>query len=306
MITRVTGRDFKGLTFNDQLGRFTLLVGPNGSGKSARTQAITLAVMGYIPGGAKQNAEILGAYGTRDTMVVGIDTGMLFERGFVRSASGSVAQGYKVGGEKKNEAGFMTALALNGNPKIVDVSLFMGLSDQKKVDAIFSLYPPAGDIRGIQADIDSAKAQISVLTAKKKSSEESAARLKASRPDVPPGSLAETTAKIAGFITQLEEAQGALVKAKVKAAEEAATKRAEEEAARKAEKAPEPEKAPPAVQAAPAAQPAPAVQEPTRRPPPFCVIAAVEEIIKTMDRAGCQACAAKLMANSIIKKLREV
>ena len=241
MITKVTGKDFKGLTFEQPLGRLNLLVGPNGSGKSARTQALILAVMGYIPGGAKKNAEILDSYGTTDTMVVGFEASeikgghipILLERGFVRSGA-SVSQGYKVSGAKVKEGDFMKSLALHGDPRIVDISAFMELSDQKKIDAVFSLYPPAGDVNKIQGEIDSTREKINTLVAKARTSEAAAARLVAAKPPLPAGTLADVTGKIAETAESLRLARKELVDAQVaegaRLAKEKAEKKAEEDA----------------------------------------------------------------------------
>ena len=235
MITKVIGKDFKGLTFEQPLGRLNLLVGPNGSGKSARTQALILAVMGYIPGGAKKNAEILGADGTEDTMVVGFEADVLFERAFVLS-KGAVSQGYKIAGGRVKEGEFQKSLGLHGNPKIVDISAFMELSDQKKIDAVFSLYPPAGDVNKIQGEIDGLKEKINTLNAKAKTSEAAAARLVAAKPPLPAGTLADVTGKIETISHDLVIAREELSAAKQAEAARIATEKAEKKAAEDAEK----------------------------------------------------------------------
>jgi energy-coupling factor transporter ATP-binding protein EcfA2 len=239
MITKCIGRDFKGLSFEQPLGRLNLFIGPNGSGKSARTQALILAVMGYIPGGAKKNAEILGAYGTEDTMVVGFEADVLFERGFVRSG-GAVSPGYQSAGGRVKEGEFQKSMALHGNPRIVDVSAFMELSDQKKIDAVFSLYPPAGDITKIQGEIDSAKEKINGLVQKAKTSEAAAARLVAAKPPLPAGTLADVTGKLVETAESLRVARKELVDAQVaegaRLAKEKAEKKAAEDALKLKEK----------------------------------------------------------------------
>ena len=231
MISKVEGRNFKGLTFSQPLGRLNLFVGPNGSGKSARTQALILGIMGYIPGGAKKNAEILEAYGSDNTMVVGFEAGALLERGFVRAESGSVAQGYKVAGAKVKETDFIKALALHGDPKIVDISAFMDLSDQKKIDAIFALYPPAGDVGKIQANIDSTKTKINELEGRARSAENAAAALLQNKPQLPPGTLAETTGKIEETTQALADARAKLSLAEQAESARIATEKAEKKAA---------------------------------------------------------------------------
>ena len=237
MITKITGRDFKGLTFSQPLGRLNLFIGPNGSGKSARTQSLILAVTGYIPGGAKKNAEILGTYGTEDTMVIGFETeGVLLSRGFVRSSSGTVSQWYKMAVVPAKEGEFLKAMAKYGDPKIVDISAFMDLSDQKKIDAVFSLYPPAGDITKIQAEIDSAREKTNTLMARSRTSEAAAARLVAAKPPLPAGTLADVTGKIVETAESLRLARQALVDAQVAEGARLAKEKAEKKAAEEAEK----------------------------------------------------------------------
>ena len=332
MITKVVARAFKGLTFEQKLGRFTILLGSIGSGKSARSQALTLALMGYIPGGAKQNAEILSAYGTGDTMVVGFETdkapGVLLERGFVKSQKG-VSQGYKIGGEPAKEVAFITALAKIGSPTMIDISEFMDLSDQKKIDTIFSLYPPAGDVRKIAVDIASAKETISVLSKKKEGSELAAKRLLSSKPTLPPGTLAETVGEIELLEGQLKEARESLAKIKEQEATDKARldeqARAKAEADKKeadrlaAEKLKEDnERKAKESTVAPVITPVPQSPGPVKYayPPEKIsgapgvsvadVLGSLQAVMDTLKAAGCDACAAKLVLMRELKKYKGV
>ncbi len=353
MISKIVARNFKGLEFVQPLDRLNLFIGPNGSGKSARTQALILAVMGYIPGGAKKNAEILDSYGTEDTMVVGFESGVLLERGFVRSGT-SVSQGYKVAGTKVKEGDFQKALALHGDPKIVDISAFMELSDQKKIDAVFSLYPPAGDVNKIQGEIDSLKEKINGLVQKAKTSEAAAARLVAAKPPLPAGTLADVTGKITETaealrlarkeLVDLQVAEGARLakeKAEKKAAEDALklkekqekqavldAQKAKDETARKererieAEKNDVPLVTDARVEASLAEKPGEMTKEcdrlfgkyPTSEekiPPagwvyPGNVVQSIQVILDALKAAGCQSCAARLVAIREMRKYKEV
>ena len=51
---------------------------------------------------------------------------------------------------RKKKARDVYIQALSGI-KILDLSAFMALSDQKKLDTIFDLYPPADDLKDIDA-----------------------------------------------------------------------------------------------------------------------------------------------------------
>ncbi len=360
MLSKVIARDFKGLSFEQPLGRLNLLVGPNGSGKSARTQALILAVMGYIPGGAKKNAEILDSYGTEDTMIVGFETSvilndpipLLLERGFVRSGAGTVSQGYKIAGGRVKEGEFLKSLALHGNPKIVDISAFMELSDQKKIDAVFSLYPPAGDVNKIQGEIDSLKEKINTLNAKAKTSEAAAARLVAAKPPLPAGTLADVTGQIEttnhdlviareelSAAKQAEAARVAKEKAEKQAAEAAAQLKARQEKDRLAKEAKDeadrkererieagkkdvPLVTDEQVLASLADRPGEMTKEcdrlfgkyPTSEekiPPagwvyPGNVVQSIQAILDALNAAGCQSCAARLVAIREMRKYKEV
>lgn len=153
MISKIFATDFKGRSFEQPLDRLAIILGPNGSGKSARSQALQLAVMGFIPGGAKTNPEILDAFGSADRLVVGFEAGgYRFERGFGRSGSGTVNQGFRVNGSRASKEFFAQALGQVGAPKVIDISAFLALSDQKKLDAIFDLFPPEGDPLKVQLE----------------------------------------------------------------------------------------------------------------------------------------------------------
>ena len=225
MISKVTATGFKGCDFEQDLSERTLFVGQNGAGKSARSQALQLAVNGGVIGAGKTNDDILSTFGEGDKLVVGveIDGKYLFQRGFVRGPSGSVSQGYKAGGVKVSKDYFMKALGESGAPVVLNVAEFMALSDQKKIEALFQLYPPAGDVGAVQGKIDATKERINTLASKVKTSEQAAARIVASKTQIqiPAGTLAEVDAQITMLETELKEAQENLSTIR---AEEAAAK----------------------------------------------------------------------------------
>lgn len=245
MITQVTGENIKGLSFVQDLDQTTLLLGNNGTGKSARIQALVLALTGYIPGGGKTNAEILASYGSGDRLVVGVRIdGRLFERGFVRKGK-TVSQGFKVGGRPAKADEFSIALGQAGAPKAVNVADFVSLSDQKKIDVVFDLYPPEADVSKIVRKIEETKARINTLTAKAAAKEAAAATLVAARAEMklPPGTLAEVyfavkdaEGQLAGARQQLLDAEIEEAREKGAAQEKENAEKALKEAAEKAEK----------------------------------------------------------------------
>lgn len=220
MITAVLAENIKGLSFQQPLGRLTLVLGPNGSGKSARVQALQLAVMGFIPGGEKKNQEILAAYSSADKMVVGFQTEKYkFERGFVKGVGGSVAQGFKVNGSRASKEFFLQALGEGGVPKVVDLSAFFALSDPKKLDMIFSLFPPVEDPLKLQLEIDRTREGVNSLAARVKDSEGALARLASTRGEIslPAGTLADINGRIEENAKRVVELRGEIAKADAEA-----------------------------------------------------------------------------------------
>lgn len=217
MITQVKAEGFKGQTFVQDLDESTLLIGPNGAGKSARTQALTLALLGYIPGSGKTNAEILDTFGSGDELTVGVTVGnKIFERGYFRTKAG-VSQGFKFNGKKVSKDVFTSFLAKSGGPTAIDIGVFMGLSDQKKIDFIFDLYPSEQDLSKLIFEIEKTREGINALTQKAKSTEDAAARLAASRASMqlPTGTMAELQAQEKLLDQQLSNAREELEQARI-------------------------------------------------------------------------------------------
>jgi energy-coupling factor transporter ATP-binding protein EcfA2 len=234
MITSVKGENIKGLTFEQPLGRLTLILGPNGAGKSVRKDALLLALMGYIPGSAKKtNPEIFAAYSSSpEKMIVGItlDNGFRLDRGFLKKGN-SITQGYQVNGARSAKEFYYETIGKSGGVKAVDVGAFMDLSDQKKIDMLLELYPPKEDLKGIIDAADKGKVKILEFEQKARAKEDAAAELIASKAalNLPPGTLAEITGEIIRAEAQLEIAQENLTKAReaesgAKAKEEAEAK----------------------------------------------------------------------------------
>lgn len=72
-ITRLSATNFKGGTFEEQLGIVTIFTGPNSACKSARVEALALAVTGYIPGEkpVRSTRDIFDLYGSGNPVTVG-------------------------------------------------------------------------------------------------------------------------------------------------------------------------------------------------------------------------------------------
>ncbi len=201
MITRIYARGFKGMDFDQSLALRTVITGRIGSGKSSRALALALLVTGSLPGTgiAKSNSDILNAVGNGDSLTVGLefDDGVTLERSYKRKKNGAVGCEYRNAGESVPKNLFELELDRRG-VSIADVSAFLALSDAKKVDELFRLFPPAGDVRGLGTAITRAKERISELESAIKGKEQSCRSITESLAslNLPSGSLPEVQATI--------------------------------------------------------------------------------------------------------------
>ena len=329
MIAEVFAQNFKGATFKAPLGGLTLVVGPNGAGKSSRSQAIQLAVLGYVPGTAKRNADIMDAFGGKGQELrvgVTLDSGHKIERRFSRSRSGSVSMETFAGGVKVKADEFARALA---GVAVVDLSVFLGLSDQKKIDELFRLFPPEGDVRSVAEKIEQQTKLLNGLERQEQDATRAVATLQAQRAkiELPAGTLAEKTAEIEQAEAELRQARADLEAERISAARadeqaQAEARQAEQPAPLVPDARPEPRQgeepweaplgygAPPAAvrtslapaqpRSLPQAQPQALAPNPAQPGPDVAAI--LERILATMERAGCSMCAARMVIKSELKK----
>jgi hypothetical protein len=347
MITGVIAKNFKGFEFDQPLGRLTLLVGKNRSGKSSRTQALQLAVNGHLAGVGKREADIVAAFaGKSNYTMVGVRFGkdLVMKRAWVKKEGGGATQSFAMMDAKVNESSYIKTLAINGDPKILNISEFMDLSPQKKIDHLFSLYPPEGDLKSLGAEIDEKKKALNAKESKVRSCEEAAQRLSETKAAValPAGTVPEKDAEISETEKQITEARESL-SGLLREREAAEKKAAEEKAAEEAHKAPAPT-------AAPSVSPFEALvrnrgQAPAKNeggPQTFFALCdkmkesvgsvsgakedhavtpagealsekvlraaegVISRILETMELSGCSVCAAKMVAKVGLAKIREV
>lgn len=91
-LTRITGMNVKGRTFNHALAPLTVLTGENATGKSAVTDAITVAVLGYHPAlGRKAGATMALAPDAARQMEIeaAFSDGTRIRRTFTRTKTGA-------------------------------------------------------------------------------------------------------------------------------------------------------------------------------------------------------------------------
>jgi len=249
MIKAILAKGFKGLEFRQPLGQYNLFIGPNGVGKSARPQALTLSILGYLPSDGKKQAT--------DIFKIHSHNGEPFTVGFVYSPPGitlesTFSRTFKDGtqivacnGKKLKQTEIEKILYQHGDPRIFDLAEFIGMSDQKKIDFIFSLFPPEGDLGKIDEELEKIKNQESALKDKRTAKEILIKDLTKEKSEIsiPAGTLAEVQKEISDKEQSRDEAQALLNEKeaqereeKAKADAEARAKKREEDNKKQAEK----------------------------------------------------------------------
>ena len=227
MITHIKTKGFKGFDINEDVFPKTIYYGKNTAGKSARAAAIALTILGFIPFVAKtskNNAEILNDFGCGDTLTTSVICNEIeFERHFSRSEKGTVSQRLRVDKKKYSAQDFALELYRAGNPKIIDVPDFMSMSDQKKINVLFSLYPPAADLKKLDNKIDKVKKTVNELQGHERTSTAVIQRLTKSKGEIeiPGGTMAEIKTGIEALTMQVKEAQDNLKEFEIEQAKDA-------------------------------------------------------------------------------------
>lgn len=335
MITHIKTKGFKGLDLNGDLAKKTIFTGPNTAGKSARAAAIAFALMGFIPFAAKTNkkaSDLLDDYGNGESMLSEVTCGgVLFERRLWRKENGSVSTKLRIDKKGASKSEFAVALDRAGDPRIIDLNEFIGMSDPKKIETLFKLYPPKGDLKNLDSDIEKSKKRISVLNDSIRNSTGAINNLTKSKTDIelPAGSLAETQKEINDLLAGIDKAREALRIAEQKNAEEqkaiALANKGTDDSQAGFDKAMD-ENSPPAVDPAPTEPKE--VTERLAETDPYrethvsmpdghtvkshgfnshgsqiesCAAESIKKIIDTMVAADCSMCAGLLVAKSELK-----
>lgn len=342
MITSIAAKSFKGLPdFETKLERLTLLVGPNGVGKTARSHALQLAILGFVPGVGKTNRDIMATFGNGDKLVVEVrKNGTRLSRGYFTQASGQVTEKFQLDLKRASKDQYAVAL---GGIKLFDLGAFQKLSDQGKIDYVFGVFPPGEGFAELEDAVEKKKLERNKLQKDIETLDAAVARLNQQRAtiELPAGTLAEIRSQITEAEQQLSMArqfaeQNRLDLAKAKAREEEKRRQESLEAERAAErerlKVAEQQRIKQAVDAAheralldeidktpvvapdiarlvPEIHNDPPPIEYTEAPAPFLTQSfrdSLRSILETMTRTGCSACAAALVCRREIKKLQEV
>jgi len=233
MIKKIIGRGFKGLDFTEEIDRYNVLVGPNGAGKSARTQALTIGILGYLPSdGFKQPGAILANHGHSE-MKVGFQTnGDRFVRHFQRGKDGGVSQHVTLNGKKLSQKEVERKLIELGNPRIFDLRAFNEMSEAKKIEFILEIFPPTGDLKKLDRELakieEREKFVRSEITGRKQIIEQLSKER--SEFELPSGSLPEIQRQIKEKETEVSDLQNQIVQIEMDEARAKAKEEGKEEA----------------------------------------------------------------------------
>lgn len=317
MITSVHARDFMGRSFDMEIGQRTILFGPNGSGKTAVTSTIQLALIGYVPGvDIKANQRIHELYATGKKMVVGVKIdGVRFGRAFNKTPSGTVTAAYYMRDSKVSKVDFDTELGRAGAPSIFDLSQWTKLSDHKKAEQLFNLYPPGADLDGLSSDIDAARRKVNDLDGKRRAAEQTIQTLSAklAQMEKPPGTLEDILAEIEQGENDLAELKADLSAEKRAQAEKAESERLALESAKvdveSREKPAQSNSGPQAKKPGPQRDAVPKNETPATVRANMVPLVVVEDFVSsvksTMEAAGCTGCAAAMTITLGLAKIRK-
>jgi len=238
MLTMIKGKYFKGIDlFEQPLSRLNLIVGPNGSGKSARAHAIALLFQGYITGIPKTNPAIHAACAAPGTEKIFIQATAENKTEFLKRyakdpASGAVSCDTMINGRKATASVYASEVERAGGMAVMDLTAFMALSDRKKIDEIFALFPPERGLKDLESKIEQTKADLNAAQARMKENEKMASRLAQAKSaiDRPIGTLAEIKAQIEATEKEMAEVRAELEAAKIEQARADAASSAKQKA----------------------------------------------------------------------------
>lgn len=222
MITHIRTTGFKGFDFDEDIPRKAIYTGSNASGKSARAEVIALVLYGHVPfsTAGKLPSDVLHSFGKDEIVGAATIDGTEFARRIYRNEKGGASRSFQIDKKRTDEQSFATRLGEKGNPKIADIVTFMKLSEAKKVDTLFDLYPNP-ELKNIDPEIEQAKAEISDINKKVLGAKLTIQSLVNSKNnlELPPGTIAETQAEIAAIDRQIAETQEQIKQAEIKKAQ---------------------------------------------------------------------------------------
>jgi hypothetical protein len=130
-LIRIKATNFKGLSFDEPLAPLTIFVGSNFAGKTARTDAIRLLLLGWLPELGKAPRATFGLASGTEMIVEGtFDSGQLIRRRWF--LKGDTVKSESIVPKEFEAAGGELAVML-------DAGTYFGLSDRARIDYVFGL-----------------------------------------------------------------------------------------------------------------------------------------------------------------------
>lgn len=129
-VATLSATNFKGSTFTHRLAPVTLFHGRNAAGKSSRIEALTLALLGYLPGVGKKGSDLFARLSSGAAMGVGVD----FDNPAFNGGQGVGRRWREAKGSVKYEG---SGDALDFPAVALDPDEFLGLSGPEQVKALF-------------------------------------------------------------------------------------------------------------------------------------------------------------------------
>ena len=168
MITKIFGYNIKGQDFEQEVAQYTIFAGPNGVGKTVRTQAMQLAILGFVPGTNRTHQDTFNAFATGSKMAVAVEIGgKVFKRVFEKKKD-SVSQTVFIDDVKVNIKDFPVDMARAGCPEVYMADSFMQLSEKARLTEMLRLFPPAGNLENVNSEIRLTKDEINAAQRKKR------------------------------------------------------------------------------------------------------------------------------------------
>jgi len=333
MLNMIKGKYFKGIElFEQPLSRLNLIIGPNGIGKSARSHAISLLFQGYITGIPKTNPAIHAACAPVGTEKIFIQATAENKTEFLKRyakdpASGAVSCDTMINGRKATASVYASEVERAGGMAVMDLTAFMALSDKKKIDEIFALFPPERGLKDLESKLEQAKSSLNQAQSRMRDNEKLAARLSQSKSSIdrPVGTLAEIKAQLEETEAELKVALNDLRQTEIEQAKETAAEQAKQKAEANAQMEIENAKnqewlaASVAAEARAEAEKQKKIAQAETRlrkfaesqgrsidppPPGPDPLESLKTILDVLQRSGCAACAAILAVKREMKKFR--
>ena len=167
-ISKIEMNGFNGINCPHNLGQHTLFLGKRGSGKSSSYKALKFCLQPIASTNLPKefSAHYAEASQTEKfSVTLTTDDGQTFTRELIRNAKNEVKQRFLSNDKalsKIQEANFLQDLGIT----LPDIDNFLEMSDQKKIEHLFKIFPCEVDVEKLTDQIDRSKEQENELQRK--------------------------------------------------------------------------------------------------------------------------------------------